>query len=89
MAAEVIRRQAIELAEQQREIAVVQAEQQRETAEKDRLLVLAQREEAAQAVKTVEATQQAQRQAKISPTGAPSSARPPTARPAHRSPATR
>lgn len=66
MAAEVIRRQAIELAEQQREIAVVQAEQQRETAEKDRLLVLAQREEAAQAVKTVEATQQAQREAKIS-----------------------
>ena len=66
MAAEVIRRQAIELAEQQRQIAVVQAEQQRETAEKERLLVLAQREEAAQAVKTVEATQQAQRQAKIS-----------------------
>ena len=66
MAAEVIRRQAIELAEQQRQIAVVQAEQEREKAEKERLLVLAQREEAAQAVKTVEATQQAQRQAKIS-----------------------
>ena len=66
MAAEVIRRQAIELAEQQREIAVVQAEQQREKAEQQRLLVLAQREEAAQAVKTVEATQQAERQAKIS-----------------------
>ncbi|MCL4872165.1 MAG: hypothetical protein KJ063_24665 [Anaerolineae bacterium] len=66
MAAEVIRRQAIELAEQQRQIAVVQAEQERETAEKERLLVLAQREEAAQAVKTVEATQQAEREARIS-----------------------
>lgn len=66
MAAEVIRRQAIELAEQQRQIAVVQAEQEREKAEKERMLVLAQREEAAQAVKTVEARAQAERQAKIS-----------------------
>jgi hypothetical protein len=66
MAAEVIRRQAIELAEQQRQIAVVQAEQQRGHAEMERLLVMAQREEADQAVKLVEATQQAQRSAKIS-----------------------
>ena len=66
MAAEVIRRQAIELAEQQRQIAVVQAEQEREKAEKDRLLLLAQREEAAQGVKTVEARAQAERQARIS-----------------------
>jgi uncharacterized membrane protein YqiK len=65
MAAEVIRRQAIELAEQQRQIAVTQAEQARELAEKERLLALAQREDAAQAVKTVEATGEAQRQAKI------------------------
>jgi uncharacterized membrane protein YqiK len=66
MATELSRRQSLELADQQRQIALVQAEQQRERAEQERLLVLAQREEAAQAVKTVEATGQAQREAKIS-----------------------
>lgn len=66
MTAEVIRRQTNELAEQQRQIAIVKAEQEREQAEKQRLLVLAQREEASQAVKTVEATHAAQRQAQIS-----------------------
>lgn len=65
LAAEVIRRQALELAEQQRQIIVTQEQQKRENADKDRLLISAQREEAAQAVKTVEATQQAQREAKI------------------------
>ncbi|HLF24897.1 MAG TPA: SPFH domain-containing protein [Anaerolineae bacterium] len=65
MAAEVTRRQAIELAEQQRQINVLQEQQKRENAEKERLIVSAQREEAAQAVKTVEATQEAQREARI------------------------
>ncbi len=66
MSTELTRRQTLELADQQRQIALVQAEQERERAEEERLLVLAKREEAAQAVKTVEATQQAQREAKIS-----------------------
>lgn len=66
MAAELNRRQTIELADQQRQISLVQAEQGRERAEQERLLVSAKREEAAQTVKTVEATQQAERQAKIS-----------------------
>ncbi|MCB8945711.1 MAG: hypothetical protein H6658_18335 [Ardenticatenaceae bacterium] len=66
MATELARRQSLELADQQRQIALVQAEQERERAEQERLLVLAKREEAAQAVKTVEATGQAEREAKIS-----------------------
>ncbi len=66
MATELARRQTLELSDQQRQIALVHAEQEREHAEQERLLVLAKREEAAQAVKTVEATQQAQREAKIS-----------------------
>lgn len=65
MSTEVARRQAIEMAEQQRQIAVLNEQQKRETAEKDRLLVSAEREEAAQAVTTVQATQTAQREAKI------------------------
>src|SRR5512143_2264916 len=65
VAAEIARRQALELAEQQRQIIVTQEQQKRESAEKDRLIISAQREEAAQGVKTVEATQQAQREAKI------------------------
>ena len=54
-----------ELAEQQRQIVVTQEQQKRENAEKDRLLVSAEREDAAQAVITVQATQEAQREAKI------------------------
>ena len=65
LGAEVARRQAIELAEQQRQVKVLQEQQKRESAEKERLLVSAQREEASQAVKTVEATQAAQREARI------------------------
>ncbi len=65
MGAEVARRQAIEMAEQQRQIAVSQEQQKRENADKERLLVSAQREEAAQALKSVEATQAAQRDARI------------------------
>ncbi|MCA9961397.1 MAG: hypothetical protein KC443_20300, partial [Anaerolineales bacterium] len=66
MAAELTRRQSIELADQQRQIVLIQAEQERERAEQERLLVLAKREEADQAVKTVQATQEAQRHSKIS-----------------------
>ncbi|MBK9233272.1 MAG: hypothetical protein IPO15_21135 [Anaerolineae bacterium] len=65
MGAEVTRRQAIEMAEQQRQIIVLTEQQKREGAEKDRLLVSAAREEAAQAVLTVQATQTAQREARI------------------------
>ncbi|MEW5870297.1 MAG: SPFH domain-containing protein [Chloroflexota bacterium] len=65
MATEVTRRQAIELAEQQRQIVVTQEQQKRENAEKERMVVSAAREEAAQAVITVQATQEAQREAKI------------------------
>jgi len=60
----VLRQQAVELAEQQRQQVVQLEQQKRESAEKDRLVVSAQREEAAQAVMTVEATQTAQREAK-------------------------
>jgi uncharacterized membrane protein YqiK len=62
---EVLRQQTIELAEQQRQIIVLQEQQKREGAEKDRLLVSAEREQASQALKTIEATQQAQREAQI------------------------
>ena len=65
MSTEVARRQAIELAEQQRQIAVTNEQKKREAADKDRLVVSAQREEAAQAVTTVQATETAQREAKI------------------------
>jgi flotillin len=61
----VLRQQTIELAEQQRQITVLQEQQKREAAEKDRLLVSAEREQANQALKTIEATQQAQREAQI------------------------
>ncbi len=65
MSTEVARRQAIELAEQQRQIAVTNEQKKREAADKDRLVVSAQREEAAQAVTTVQATESANREAKI------------------------
>src|SRR5579859_931290 len=65
MGAEVARRQAVELAEQQRQVKVLQEQQKRESAEKERLLVSAQREDAAQAVETVKAHQAAQREARI------------------------
>ncbi|MBL8056541.1 MAG: hypothetical protein JNK29_07565 [Anaerolineales bacterium] len=63
--AAVARQQSVELAEQGRQIAVLQEQRKREDAERERLLIAAQREEAAQAVKTVEATQAAQREARI------------------------
>lgn len=65
MAAEVARRQAIELSEQQRQIAVTNEQKKREVAEKDKLVISAEREQAAQAVTTVQATETAQREAKI------------------------
>lgn len=63
--AELARRQALELAEQQRQVRVLLEQQKREESERSRLVVAALRTEAEQAVKTVEATSQAQREAKI------------------------
>ena len=63
--ARVNRNQQIELAEQQRQIVVLQEQQKREAAERERLNVSAEREKAAQAVVTVQATSQAERDAKI------------------------
>jgi uncharacterized membrane protein YqiK len=65
MATEVARRQAIELAEQQRQIVVTNEQKKREAADKDRLVVSAEREQAAQTVTTVQATEAANREAKI------------------------
>ncbi len=65
MSTEVARRQTIELAEQNRQIAVTNEQKKREFAEKERLVVSAQREEAAQAVTTVQAIETAQRESKI------------------------
>jgi uncharacterized membrane protein YqiK len=64
-AAEIVRNQTIEVANQAKLIAVLTEEQRRESAEKERLLVAAQREDAAQAVKTVEETAKAKRDAAI------------------------
>ncbi len=64
-AAEIIRNQAIEVAEQAKQIAVLNEQQKRESAEKDLLTVAAQREQAAQDVKTVQETAQAKREAQI------------------------
>ncbi len=63
--AEIVRTQTIEVANQAKQIAVLNEEQRRESAEKDRLVVAAQREEASQAVKTVEETSKARRDAQI------------------------
>jgi uncharacterized membrane protein YqiK len=65
MSTEVARRQAVELAEQQRQIVVTNEQKKREAADKDRLEVSAEREQAAQAVTTVQATEAANREAKI------------------------
>src|SRR6185436_1301988 len=59
------RNQAIEVAEATKQISVLKEQQKREMAEKERLVVGAQREQAAQDVKTVEETAQAKRQAQI------------------------
>jgi uncharacterized membrane protein YqiK len=63
--AEVIRNQASEVAEQSKQIAVISEQQKREAAEKDRLVVAAQREQAAQDVVTVQEKAKAQREAQI------------------------
>jgi len=63
--AEIARNQAEQVAGQAREIAVLSEQQKREAAEKERLLVAAQREAAAQEVKTVEETAKAKREAQI------------------------
>lgn len=64
-AAEIARNQAIEVAVQTKQIAVFTEEQKREAAERERLLVAAQREQAAQDVTTVEETAKAKREAQI------------------------
>ncbi len=63
--AEIARNQSIEVAEQTKQVAVLNQQQKREAAEKDRLIVAAQREQAAQDVKTVEETARAKREAQI------------------------
>jgi len=63
--AEILRNQTSEVADQSKQIAVLTEQQKREAAEKERLLVAAQREQAAQDVKTVEETAQARREAQI------------------------
>src|SRR5512136_588367 len=63
--AEITRNQASEVTDQAKQIAVLTEQQKREAAEKDRLLVAAQREQAAQDVKTVEETARAKREAQI------------------------
>lgn len=63
--AEITRNQTSEVTEQGKQIAVLNEQQKREAAERERLMVAAQREQAAQDVKTVEATAQAKREAQI------------------------
>jgi len=63
--AEIARTQALEVAEQTKQIAVLTQFQKREEAEKQRLIVAAQREQAAQDLKTVEETGRAKREAQI------------------------
>ncbi len=63
--AEIVRNQASEVTEQTKQIAVLTEQQKREAAEKERLLVSAQREQAAQDVTTVEETARARREAAI------------------------
>lgn len=64
-AAEIVRNQAVQVAEQSKQIAILTEQQKREDAEKQLLVVAAQREQAAQDVKTVQETAQAKRQAQI------------------------
>lgn len=64
-AAEIVRNQTIEVAGQAKQIAVLNEQQKREAAEKELLLVAAQREQAAQNVLTVQETAKANREAQI------------------------
>jgi uncharacterized membrane protein YqiK len=64
-AAEIIRNQAVQVAEQSKQIAILTEQQKREAAEKELLIVAAQREQASEDVKTVQETAQAKRQAQI------------------------
>ena len=63
--AEITRNQTSEVTEQGKQIAVLNEQQKREAAERERLMVAAQREQAAQDVKTVEETAKAKREAQI------------------------
>jgi uncharacterized membrane protein YqiK len=63
--AEIVRNQAVQVADQSKQIAVLTEQQKREAAERELLLVAAQREQASQDVKTVEETAAARRQAQI------------------------
>ncbi len=62
--AEIERQQAQAVAEQTKQAAIVREQAKRESAEKERLEIVAQREQAAQEVKTVEELAQAEREAK-------------------------
>lgn len=64
-AAEIVRNQAVAVAEQTKQIAILNEQQKREAAERELLVVAAQREQAAQDVKTVQETAQARREAQI------------------------
>jgi flotillin len=64
-AAEIQRNQAIEVANQAKQIAVLTEQQKREAAEKELLMVAAQREQASQDVITVQETAKANREAQI------------------------
>jgi uncharacterized membrane protein YqiK len=63
--AELARNRAIDVAEQEKQVAILKEQQKREAAERERLVVAAQREEAAQALLTVEEKAQAEREAQI------------------------
>jgi uncharacterized membrane protein YqiK len=63
--AEIVRNQAVAVAEQTKQIAILSEQQKREAAERELLVVAAQREQAAQDVKTVQETAQARREAQI------------------------
>ncbi len=63
--AEMERGKVLQVAEQEKQVAILQEQQKREAAERERLMVAAQREEAAQALLTVEAKAKAEREAQI------------------------
>lgn len=61
----VLRQQAVEVADQERQVALAQQQARREAAERERLLILAQREQAEQEVFTVQEKAAAEREAQI------------------------
>jgi len=63
--AELTRKRAIEVAEQEKQVAILKEQQKREAAERERLVVAAEREQAAQELLTVEEKAVAEREAQI------------------------